>query len=84
MVYKTWFIRRDLKSCNGKHWYENQHEIKNFDCFSDHFAEFGFIDSIKKLDNKYPNSLFILNYRSLPSYINSLLKHLLWGNVLTR
>lgn len=75
------FITRGLKSCHGKRWYENQHIIKTFDCFSDHFAEFGFIDSIKKLDNKYPNSLFILNYRNLPSYISSLLRHLLWNNV---
>lgn len=79
-----WFIKRGLKSCHGDHWYRNQHIIKTFDCFSDHFAEFGFIDSVKKLDKKYPNSLFILNYRTLPSYINSLLKHLLWGNVKER
>ena len=63
--------------------YTKKHKLINDnDCFSDHFAEFHYIDSIKRLDKKYPDSLFILNYRNLQDYMNSLLRHLLWGNIL--
>lgn len=93
-----WFIKRGLKSCHGKRWYQNQDIIEKYDCFLDHFGEFNYaplhntpnrptkdcIHAIQELDDRYPNSLFILNYRDLSGYINSLLRHLLWGNIIIK
>ena len=90
-----WFIKRGFKSCHGQFWYENPDIIEKYDCFSDHFAEFNYapsyntpnkptmdcVHAIQELDKRYPNSLFILNYRDLSGYINSLLRHLLLGNI---
>ena len=87
----NWFSRRGLKSfhlgsmwkqINGK--WDFMHVLVDkypeFNCYSDHFAEYGFTNQIIELHNKYPEAKFILNYRPLNDYMNSLLKHLLNGN----
>ena len=74
MVYK-----KKLKSIHGNHWPNHPIIIEENDCFSDHFAEFGYTNKVIELVNKYPESKFILNYRPLEDYKKSLLKHLLNG-----
>jgi len=78
-----WFKERKLKSIHGNFWCNNQELIENNDCFSDHFAEFYYVNKIQEL-LKYKNCLFILNYRPLEEYMNSLLKHLLNGNYINK
>ena len=76
----NFFLERGLKSIHGKFWHEKENLIQQNDCFSDHFAEFGLTHKIIELNEKYPEAKFILNYRPLNDYMNSLLKHLLNGN----
>lgn len=75
----NWFLKKGFKSIHGQFWSDNKNIIDENECFSDHFAELGNYKKIKYLNETYPNSLFILNYRKLDDYINSLLKHLLNG-----
>lgn len=87
----NWFVRRGLKSFHlGSMWKQINgkwdfihvlvDKFPEFNCYSDHFAEYGFTNQIIELHNKYPEAKFILNYRPLNDYMNSLLKHLLNGN----
>ena len=79
MCLYNWFLEKGLRSI-GQQWSSKPDLIKKNDCFLDHFGEFG--DSENKvinLLNLYPDSVFILNYRNLEDYINSLVKHLLNG-----
>ena len=76
----NWFLERGLKSIHGNFWHQNENLIQQNDCFSDHFAEYGLTYKIIELNEKYPEAKFILNYRPLGDYMNSLLKHLLNGN----
>jgi hypothetical protein len=87
----NWFVRRGLKSFHlGSMWKQINgkwdfmpvlvDKYPEFNCYSDHFAEFGFTHKIIELNEKYPEAKFILNYRPLNKYMNSLLKHLLNGN----
>ena len=56
--------------------------LPNFNCYSDHFAEFYDTkygpnkDTILKLIKEYPEGKFILNYRNLTDYIHSLFNHI--------
>ena len=75
-----WFIGRGLKSIHGNFWHKKENLIQQNDCYSDHFAEFGLTHKIIELNEKYPEAKFILNYRPLKDYMNSLLKHLLNGH----
>ena len=74
-----WFLKRGYKSIHGEFWSDHQKIIDENDCFLDHFAELGNYRKISYLNQTYPDSLFILNYRNLDDYINSLIKHLLNG-----
>lgn len=73
------FSNCGLKSIHGKRWAlpVNNKLIINNQCFSDHFAEFGYaIKQFIRLIKQYPNAKFILNYRHLDPYITSVYKHL--------
>ena len=77
-----YFLSHNLKSIHGDFWIKKTDMIKNNDCFSDHFAEFVNLNDkhpIEMLVYEYPNSKFILNYRSLQGYIKSLCNHLSIG-----
>jgi hypothetical protein len=60
------FLKNNLKSQHDTVW-----QINNFDCFSDN----GDLNNFKKLDMDYPNSIFILNTRSLNKWLISRFQH---------
>jgi len=60
------FLKNNLKSQHDTVW-----QINNFDCFSDN----GDLNNFKKLDMDYPNSIFILNTRSLDKWLISRFQH---------
>ena len=83
----NYFLNHELDSIHGQFWMHKGFDfIDKHTCFSDHFAEK--ISKIKHkykthpiihLVKRYPNSLFILNYRDLDGYIESICKHLSIG-----
>ena len=60
------FLKNNLKSQHDTVW-----QINEFDCFSDN----GDLNNFKKLDVDYPNSIFILNTRSLDKWLISRFQH---------
>ena len=56
------FLANNLKSEHTTVWHP-----ENFDCFSDN----GNLNNFKKLDKKYPGATFILNIRSLDTWLIS-------------
>ena len=76
----NWFLDRGLKSIHAKYWIKDDKLIEENECFGDQFAEYGLTHKIIELNEKYPEAKFILNYRPLRDYMNSLLKHLLNGH----
>lgn len=83
----NYFLNHNLDSVHGQFWMNKGFDFINLhSCFSDHFAEWNSLLCIKykphsiiHLLDKYPNSLFILNYRDLDGYIKSVCKHLSIG-----
>ena len=60
------FLKNCLKSQHDTFWQTN-----DYDCFSDN----GNLNNFKQLDNDYPNSIFILNTRSLDKWLISRFQH---------
>jgi len=60
------FLTNDLKSQHDTVW-----KVNDFDCFSDN----GNLNNFKQLDKDYPNSIFILNTRSLDKWLISRFQH---------
>ena len=74
-----YFLSHNLKSIHGNLWIKNPNIIKDNFCFSDHFAELinpSDVHPIENLVKEYPNSKFILNYRSLKDYTKKICEHL--------
>ena len=67
-TFHTMFQLNDMKSYHGYH----RHNIETNQCFSDGG---GYLNNYKDLYTKYPNSMFILNTRSLHSWVMSRFKH---------
>lgn len=83
----NFFLNHNLDSIHGQFWMNKGFDfINQHSCFSDHFAEWNYHlcrkykpHPIIHLLDKYPDSLFILNYRDLDGYIKSVCKHLSIG-----
>jgi hypothetical protein len=60
------FLKNNLKSQHNTVW-----QVNDYDCFSDN----GNLNNFKKLDMDYPNSIFILNTRSLDKWLISRFQH---------
>lgn len=60
------FLKNNLKSQHDTVW-----QVNDYDCFSDN----GNLNNFKKLDMDYPNSIFILNTRSLDKWLISRFQH---------
>ena len=69
------FVKNNLTSQHtGSHW-----DLDSYQCFSDN----GNFKNFKDLDEKYPNSIFILNTRKLNKWVISRFKHGLKVSLIT-
>lgn len=66
------FLKNNLRSQHDTIW-----QVNDYDCFSDN----GDLNDFKKLDNDFPNSIFILNTRRLDKWMISRFKHGITGKL---